>query len=275
MNADTVTALLELNRSFYARNAEGFSASRQRPWPGWSRVLEQVRASRSNRPGGDQDARRGDLLEVLDAGCGNGRLGTFLHRNWHGRLHYLGLDSCTALLKVAADSLAGCCQELLLQPADLVRSDLTRTLKGRRFGLVAAFGLLHHLPGAATRADLVRRLAETLAPAGVLAVSLWSPTSAARIQRLTVPWPGSAAPNQPTDKQLPPDLEPGQLETGDTLLSWNGRRDPPRFCHFVDAAEVEALVAAVDLPLADRFRADGRSGADNLYLVFQQPAGET
>ena len=56
MNSAVAARLIELNREFYTRFGDSFSATRHRIQPGVRRVLEML--------GGDED--------ILDLGCGNG-----------------------------------------------------------------------------------------------------------------------------------------------------------------------------------------------------------
>ena len=63
----------------------------------------------------------------------------------------------------------------------------------------------------------------------------------------------------------------GAFDQGDRLLGWQDRQDSFRYCHHFSGAEIDALAASVAgraHPIA-RFRADGRSGDLNDYLVLQ------
>jgi SAM-dependent methyltransferase len=81
MNPQTVAALLALNRQFYSRFAGEFSRTRRSWPPGYSRILPHLESG----------------FNVLDLGCGNGRLLLFLGESgWTGR--YVGVDSSDSLL---------------------------------------------------------------------------------------------------------------------------------------------------------------------------------
>ena len=253
MNPGTRSALRAVNRRFYDRFASEFDATRERPWPGWERVADRLAI--------------GAAVTVLDAGCGNARFGAFLAGRLTGSVHYLGFDTCDALLRAAAARLDGLLEEPELCRLDVLEDDLDRALGARRFDLVALFGVLHHVPGHDARRRLLRRLGRRLAPAGVMAASIWQPDRSSRFARRVVPWESY---NQRRARLGLETLDLDALETGDTLLSWGGSAEHPRYCHFPDDAEIESLIAAPRAPLVDRFRADGRSGHDNLYLVWQQ-----
>ena len=69
MNSTTAARLIELNRDFYKRFGDSFSATRHRIQPGVRRVLDMLN--------GDE--------HILDLGCGNGELARALaKRNHHG-----------------------------------------------------------------------------------------------------------------------------------------------------------------------------------------------
>ncbi len=256
MSPEIQSALRAINRRFYDRHARGFDASRGRPWPGWQRLADRLVPPPRT---------------VLDAGCGNGRFGAFLagHRcagRRFGAFRYLGVDGCGELLRAAGERLDGLIEAPDLRCLDVLDEDLDRALGGERFDLIALFGVLHHVPGADSRRALLRRLGRLLAPAGLLAASVWRFDRTRRFARRVVPW---EAYNEQRTRHGAEPIATGALEAGDTLLSWGGDGEHPRYCHFPDDAEIEALAGAPGLELADRYETDGPSGRDNLYLVWR------
>ena len=253
MRSSAQSALRAVNRHFYDRFASEFDATRERPWPGWERVADRL------APGAE--------VTVLDAGCGNGRFGAFLAGRLTGPVRYLGFDTCAGLLHAAAARLDGLLEAPELRRLDVLEAtQLDRALGNQHFDLVALFGVLHHVPGHDARRRLLRRLSRRLAPAGMMAASIWQLDRSPRFARQVVPWE-SYNRRRLRLGLAPLDLE--ALEAGDTLLSWGGSSEHPRYCHFPHDAEIESLIAAPRTPLTDRFRADGRSGRDNLYLVWR------
>lgn len=253
MNAETVAALLELNRRFYGRYAAEFSASRRRPWPGWDRLVDRLAAGRP------PPSRAAEPLAVLDVGCGNGRFASYLAGRWSGPFSYLGLDSCPALLEVAAERLPDLPGEGRLRQLELTASgELDRTLGSLRFDLIALFGVLHHLPGSDTRRSLLLRLARHLAPSGLFAASIWQRHRRSDFTAKVLPW------SRYNRRAIAID----QLERGDTLLTWAGDATTPRYCHFPGGVEIAGWCEELDCDLADRFEADGSDARENLYLVF-------
>lgn len=179
---------------------------------------------------------------MLDVACGHGRFVAFLEaeRPDPGR-EVVGVDTSPALLAEARARFPS----MRLVERDVLRGPLDDL---GAFDLVVCFGLLHHVPSAALRRRFVQRLAERVAPGGALVFALWrvDPTG---------------------DKRRPP-LEGLDLEPGDLFLGWGPHPDAVRYCHDVDDAEAEALVAATGLALTDDFRDDG-TGDRNRYLVLK------
>ena len=237
MNDDTIQQLNVLNRRFYATVAEDFDSTRGKPWPGWRQLLPHVRRLGANPP------------RLLDVGCGNGRFGLFVARELDRSLFYHGLDNNDALLAHAR-------QELAAYPAITVQLDhrdvITDGLPDGVYDLVVLFGVLHHVPGAARRLALMRALAAKLAPGGLLAFAAWRFYDYARFRERIVPWP--------------PGLE---AEPGDHLLDWRRGANALRYCHYVDDAEFEQLIAASGLRALATYRADGQTGDANLYALLQ------
>ena len=228
----------EINRRFYRTCAEAFSATRESPWLGWDRIVAGL---------------PGPPRSVLDAGCGNARFGAYLAAWLGDGLSYLGLDASAELLALASRR-GDLPSDTTLLERDLVATPCAEALPHGQHSLVAAFGLLHHVPSFALRRELLRALSERLEPGGHLAVSVWRFGAFERFR----------------DKEVPfePPIEVADLEPGDILLSFGKEASAVRYCHFLDEEETDRLLAACGLPLLDRFSADGREGELNDYLVL-------
>ena len=120
------------------------------------------------------------------------------------------------------------------------------------------FGVLHHVPGRERRGALLDTLASRVMPGGSLVATRWRFGDFSRFDSLRLDWSGVG-------------VDRAELEPGDALLEFDGG-DVPRFCHHVDDAEADALAASLALPCVQRFRADGREGELNEYLVWRAPA---
>lgn len=251
MNEPTRRALRELNRRFYRRRAQDFSASRRYPWNGWERVLQRL---------GDVEPFR-----VLDLGCGNARFATYLGQAVTRRVDYVGLDDCAELLEEARqrwnrqalpDTLSA-----ELGQADVLEPEWPSWLDGYRFDLIVLFGVLHHVPSRRSRLGLLRRGLDHLKSGGLLACSIWRFDHQRSFPRKIVPWEHhNATARRPIDTS--------QLEPGDHLLTWAGDSGTPRYCHLMSGGEIAAMTKS--LPLIEQFCADGPDGDHNLYLIFSR-----
>jgi SAM-dependent methyltransferase len=241
----TRRALNALNRSFYREQAARFDETRGHPWPGWEPLRPWLPAT--------------DPLRVLDVGCGNGRFGDWL-LTVRGRLDYVGIDASAELLATARGRRAAGPEAHFVE-ADLVTSDLDDVVGDARFDVVACFGLIHHVPGAAHRRRLVRACGERLAASGILVFTCWQFEAFERFRKRIVPW-----------DRAEHGVDPARLEAGDHLLRW-GDGAAARYCHFTDDAEFDDLAAAAAEAaagtLAARYRADGREGGLNRYAVVR------
>lgn len=244
MRDETARALAGLNRRFYERHAADFSGTRGEPWPGWERCRPFLLPPVSP-------------VRVLDAGCGNGRLGAWLLAQSGSSVRYVGLDASPALLAEARRRLPA---DVRLVCGDLLAGGLAARL-GDGFDAVALFGVLHHVPRRTAREALVRELARLLAPGGHLLATVWRADGFARFQSRFLPWTACEARTGVV-------IDPDDVEPGDVLLPW--KHDPAalRYCHFPDEAEMAGWLDASGLPLRESFDADGREGELNRYWVL-------
>lgn len=236
MEEETVRQLLALNRRFYEQLAAPFAQTRQRPQPGFTRLLPYL-----PDPYGS----------VLDVGCGEGRFARFLvQHGFTGR--YVGIDFSENLLQAAATAL----------PNTLDSAFLARNLAAPgaldslgTFSLIVSLAVLQHIPGRANRVRLLAAIAANLAPGGRIFLSTWQFLDSERQRRKVVPWATAG-------------LDEAALEPGDYLLTWRSGGHGLRYVAHVDAAETAALAAAANLQVITNFRSDGREGDLNLYTVL-------
>lgn len=231
MDEVTIQRLNAINREFYRTTADEFDRTRGQPWPGWLKLLPYL----------------GDSLRVLDVGCGNGRLGVFLAKH-RSVAHYHGVDSSPALLEHARAALAHL-PSVTLELRDIVEQPPDTG----SYDLVALIGVIHHIPGAQRRIQLLRSLAERVHPGGILALACWRFYEFERFRQRIVPWPEDLA-----------------VEPGDYLLDWRRGQTALRYCHYVDDAEHAALVAAAGLTEIAAYRADGFNGLVNRYSLLKR-----
>ena len=133
--------LHQLNLRFYEEQAEAFSETRSRPWPGCARVLDALAAAHHER------------VRVLDIGCGNGRLLPALQARFGAAIDYTGLDASARLLALARARFGGSAARFV--PTDFLVDPAARVLPEGPFELVALFGVVHHVPGEEARSALL------------------------------------------------------------------------------------------------------------------------
>jgi SAM-dependent methyltransferase len=254
VNEATARTLNTINRTFYRDHARTFSETRKAPWRGWSRVVPYL-------AGVEPD---GSPPSILDIGCGNARLARFLANELAGPLVYRGIDASASLLSEARSARApGVTRRF--ERRDLVEHPLGPAAASERYSCVAAFGILHHIPGKRRRGELLERLAERLRPRGVLALTFWDFGADPRFS-------GKELSVAEYNRRAPCPLDPGQLELGDALLAWGEPEgNAVRYCHWVDRAEEEELLAGLRLEPIAAYTSDGRGDTLNRYHLLQRP----
>jgi SAM-dependent methyltransferase len=247
MNRDTLLALNAINRTFYSTHATAFSATRQSAWRGFERAAGWIAR-----------ALPAEGARILDVGCGNGRFADALLDALAAPFAYLGVDASEALLAEPRARHAERC-DLHFVAHDFVAEGLEPALGPERFHAILLLGVLHHVPGSATRRRLLAECAGRLAPGGVLALTLWRFDQLERLRRRVVPWTELASRGGPV-------LDPAELEPGDHLLSF-GDGDALRYCHaFGDEQEV---LDELPLERVDTWLADGETGDLNRWVVLR------
>ena len=270
MDACFAHQLCQLNNRFYEENAASFSATRQSGWPGWEKCLQAAGLGRPERePGGGQEPVEGPKeLPIVDLACGNLRFEAFLEREVpQAHLNTLALDACEILPVSRSDTRFVRCDII----EELSRGTLGQTLANARENagtpcadLAACFGFMHHIPLPEWRAQLLEAMLDAVKPGGFACVSFWRFADNE----------GLANKAQSTHAQGCAQLgfNPSAFNEGDYLLGWKNREGSYRYCHSFTDADIDGLAAALPTSArtAARFRADGRTGNLNEYLVLQR-----
>lgn len=252
MDESLAHRLAELTNEFYASVHASFSSTRRGAWPGWGRCLRQAAGLAS-----------ADGLHLLDVACGNLRLEDYLASTLEPlALSVDACDACDALVPArdgvrffhldaidvlfSRDSLEDRLAEQAPWPADLT----------------ACFGFLHHVPLREQREDLLEALVGRTRPGGLVCISFWRFLEDDRLARK------ADASTRRACTELGIELE----DAHDRLLGWQNRPGVFRYCHSFTDEEVDGLAArlAPRAEVADRFCADGRTGALNRYLVLRR-----
>lgn len=240
MNQTTQHRLIKLNQRFYDKVAPQFDQKRQYPWEGWQKGVPQLK--KLNQTHG--------AIDVLDLGCGNARFADFLNQNDINH-QYLGLDANHYLVQQAKQKGAN------VHQVNLFKKPLTHHLTNKRFHLIVAFGLLHHLPSFTARHNVNQQAVSLLKQNGCYIISLWQFHRYKRFQEKMVNWDSNS------------NIDPSQLEEHDYLLNWQGNNQKVRYCHSFSDPEIARLKHLTPAKCIDHYQADGKNNY-NHYLVFEK-----
>jgi SAM-dependent methyltransferase len=236
MNSVTAERLLTINREFYDRFGDQFSATRQRLQPGVRKILETIQAD----------------VSVLDLGCGNGH---FL-RELFGRGHQaplLGVDFSLPLLRNAESTLGVSFREVDLSQW-MVGSEQWTVESG--WDLITMFATLHHIPSTEMRLDILRTVRKLMKLGGKFILSNWQFLNSAKLKSRIQAW----------DKV---GINESDLDEGDYLLDWRSGGDGLRYAHHFSAEELLGLADQAEMRVTDSFLSDGDGGNLGLYQVWE------
>lgn len=235
---------------------------------------------------------------ILDVACGNVRFKSFLESALpNATWDYRAVDACEQLVGAPAGVVFTSCDIVSALIEDRALSFVSSGSKGvgvafvpggsigdaredapcedaacrgagsegANVDLTVCFGFFHHVPGRMARERLLRALCAATVPGGFVAVSLWRFMDEPGLAKKT---------HESHAAALKYFAEQGlylNLDANDYLLGWQQAKGIFRYCHHFDDEEVKALAASVSdvAQLTDCFRADGRTGNLNEYLVFR------
>lgn len=136
--------------SEYDKFATAWDKTRERPWPEFELFLPHI--------------EKGD--RVLDLGCGNARLRTFLQTDRIPSGHYFGFDVSEELLKIARSK----------HPKDhFFKGDFAEALPfgADNFEWVISIAAFHHLLDKKAQKGFLKEVYRTLKPGGHVFITTW------------------------------------------------------------------------------------------------------
>lgn len=239
MDSATAARLIELNRDFYTRFGDSFSATRHRIQPGVRRVIEMLNGAE----------------DILDLGCGNGELARELvKRNHHGS--YLGVDFSLPLLRDAESipkDFSATFQQVDLTQLSAFSDELLAT---DHWSLITAFAVLHHIPSREMRLNILNTVHQLLKPNGLFIHSNWQFLNSEKLKARIQGWSRTG-------------LSENDVDSNDYLLDWRSGGEGLRYVHHFDEGELKELAEASGFTVAETFYSDGEGGNLGLYQIWK------
>ncbi len=156
MRQKTAEKLLKKVEADYNSISQEFSQTRQKPWPEF-KFFEPYLDSK----------HLSDNPTILDLGCGNGRLLTFLKDHLEKKsINYTGLDISDGLLKQA--------QKQWPQETFLRGSQLSIPLKDKSIDQIWSIAAFHHIPSPKLRLQSLTEMHRVLKKNGTLIMTNWN-----------------------------------------------------------------------------------------------------
>lgn len=249
MDTSTAQRLNAINKEFYQTFANSFSRSRGRIQPGVARVLEMI-------------PKHGVWL---DAGCGNGNLAHTWRQQARTGIYY-GVDASSALIEHAQKKLHGYSVQGNLQfgfgVVDFCEDNWRSRLPKIEWDGVMMFAVLHHIPSAETRLNMLRNMRALLTPSKWLYISVWQLQNSRRLMQRVQPWSKAG-------------LDKTRLDSGDVLMDWRGSEDGEpdhaglRYIHLFKEDELTDLAQQSGFQVIEGFYSDGREGNLGLYQCWR------
>jgi tRNA (uracil-5-)-methyltransferase TRM9 len=232
MKPEIARKLQIINHQFYQTFANDFSATRQRLQNGVRKIADLIPKNAS----------------VLDLGCGNGNLATYISENgFSGK--FTGLDFSAGLIDIAKNSGI---EDSHFEVADLTDNDWDEKLTKQSFDMVLSFAVMHHLAGSEFRVEFLKKIYALLKPGGEFIHSHWQFLNSNRLAARVQPW-----------EKI--DLQASDVEPGDYLLDWKRGGTAYRYVHQYSSEELVALAKQARFSVIDEFSSDGEGGNLGLY----------
>jgi len=208
MKTDEQNRLLKIVRDNYQEIAGQFNVTRKKH--GWPELEELTK----NIESGDN---------ILDVGCGNGRLLDVLVGK---KINYLGVDNSQKLIEIAKKNYPN----FNFLVADIL--ELTKVIN-KKFDYIILVAVFHHLPGQELRLKAFSQLKQLLSEDGQIIFSVWRLWNKLKYRKYLI---------KTVWQKI---IGKSQLEVGDILFPWKNSRGEivsERYYHAFTKRELKQLL---------------------------------
>ena len=242
MKSATAERLLTINREFYNKFGDQFSATRQRLQVGVKKILDSIQED----------------VSVLDLGCGNGHFLREISRRGH-KQPLLGVDFSLPLLRDAESTSGVLFREIDLMQLSAFSDQLTAPVAViGGWDVITMFATLHHIPSHQMRLDILRTIRKLLKDDGKFILSNWQFLNSKKLKSRIQPWDRVG-------------INESDLDEGDYLLDWRSGGEGLRYAHHFSAEELLGLAKQAEMRVIDSFLSDGEGGNLGLYQIWSYP----
>ncbi|HPN67188.1 MAG TPA: class I SAM-dependent methyltransferase [bacterium] len=218
MDPKYAAQILQKNITDYDQIAPHFSTTRFHNWGEINKIVAQYVKPKQ---------------QILDIGCGNGRLVKSLPTD----IYYHGIDTSLALIELARHQYSSSTKHLsvIFQTGSIldIPSDY------QHFDLIFSIAVLHHIPSSLLRKQACREMYRVLKPNGFLIMTNWDL------------YQDKYMLYHNTNHTLDP-----QLDTNDTLIPWKdqtGKTIVSRYYHAYSMNELKDLLIATGFHLIKNY----------------------
>jgi len=228
------TKIIHKTREDYNRIAKYFSDTRKRPWSELEEFKKYVE----------------DCQNILDWGCGNGRL-IFLLKG--EKINYFGTDQSAGLLKIARQNFKKEIKEGWVKFFSTAKKK--KNFSKDFFDLVFMIASFHHLPDKQSRLELLKDVYKQLKPKGKLIITVWNLESDWAKSKIDKSWK--------------------QIGENDFLVPWKtpeGEQLAERYYHHFPKEELSGLLTEAGFKIkkidySERTNWTDKKGGRNLIAI--------
>ena len=219
MNPKIQKNLLKIVKNNYNKIAQEFSQTRSNCfWPELTNLAKQVK----------------DGDNILDVGCGNGRL---LKLFANKKINYLGIDNSKKLINLAKINKQSSINNAQFIIGDILKLD---KINQTNFDYIFCIAVLHHIPGHDLQIDALKQLKKKLKPNGKIIITVWNLWTQKKYYKLI--WRFSIL-------KL---LNKNKMDFGDILFDWKnnqGNALSQRYYHAFTAKKLKKIAQKAELKI--------------------------
>lgn len=249
MNKDTAQLLITQNKKTYNSIAQNFSQTRNKIWPELGFFIKNYIK---------------DGCEVLDVGCGNGRLLGAISENFNN-FNYTGIDISEKLIDEAEKKSENSKYNSQFLTGDIL--NLPSNIGGdNKFDVIFCIAVLNHIPSQKLRELAIKNIFELLKPNGYLLMTnwnLWNFSSSKSWWKLKIP----ALLNGSIETNC-------KLDFKDVVTHW-GQEKLPLYYHAFTKREIKKLLKINGFQIIENYyslenKKVNRWKAKNLVTISQK-----